>query len=233
MKTKSTFIKNQNINSLVVGIIAMLFIIPIQAQVKRDHRTNKKEVKVRDHRVSKKAVVDNQTNNFDEGDVIFGTRTELQKKYPKLKLTGKDNQIIINKKLPDGENLIHKTELGTRIYANVKSGKIIELTSRNTKMKNVKGGTSNTLSDGSVRFFSNKNTAYSKGISTRNSNDGKIKDSTSNTLRDFDDRTCFYCRTFCFTDPLGNPIPCWTECETVDCSKDHTHEIPGTIVKGN
>ena len=110
-----------------------------------DNSTDKKNRKVRDHRTSNKSIDKNQTLNFDEADAIFGTRTELQRKYPELRFTGKIDQIMITKKLSDGENSIHKTESGNTIYATVKKGKITRLSLRNPKIKDIKDGTSNTV----------------------------------------------------------------------------------------
>ena len=145
MKTKNTLKTKEAFVYLLFSAFTILSFTPIEAQVKRDNRAEKKEIKVRDHRVTNKTITKSKTLNFDEADAIFGTRTELQTKYPGLKFTGKIDQIKITKKLPDGENYIHKTTSGNAIYASVKKGKITGLSLRNPKMRDVKDGTSNTV----------------------------------------------------------------------------------------
>lgn len=145
MKTKKILITKVTFLYLVISSFIFLSIVPLKAQTKRNLRTDKKNIKVRDHRVSSKTMDKSQTINFDEADALFGKRTELQRKYPGLKFTGKINRIMITKKLTDGENSIHKTESGNTVYAMVKKGKVTRLSLRNSKIKDVKDGTSNTI----------------------------------------------------------------------------------------
>lgn len=52
MKTKAKLKQKQILFSIIIGFLALVYIAPVQAQVKRDQRTNKNntKVKVRDHR---------------------------------------------------------------------------------------------------------------------------------------------------------------------------------------
>ncbi|MRX65544.1 hypothetical protein [Maribacter luteus] len=105
-------------------IIVQTFLI--QAQAKRDKK------------LIHKAVDKTQTLFFDEADAIFGKRTEVEKAYPKFKITGKLKTINISKKLNEGDNLIYKLKSGHTLNATVKKGRII-------KFSKVVDGTSTTL----------------------------------------------------------------------------------------
>jgi len=154
MNTKHIFRLKNTFSYLVLGVIIFSSLETLHAQEKKTNRT-KKEVKVRDHRNSKKTFVKSQSLSFDEADAIFGTRTELQRKYPGLKFTGKIDRTMITKKLSDGENLIHKTVSGNTVYATVKKGEIVAFSSKGSKMKEIKDGTSNTIS-----FKNNNKTCF-------------------------------------------------------------------------
>ena len=64
---------------VALGIFTFLFIVPLQAQVVRDHRTKKTDDKVRDHRENKAA---STVSFFEEEGAFFGTRTKILEKYP-------------------------------------------------------------------------------------------------------------------------------------------------------
>ena len=126
MKTKLKFKLKRNLTCLAIGILASVFSAPIQSQIVRDHRTNKK------------AFVKSQIFHFDEADAIFGKRTEIKKAYPTFKYTGKVNTINITQELKEGDNSIYKMKSGHTLYATVKKGKIIGF-------GGVNDGSSNTL----------------------------------------------------------------------------------------
>lgn len=125
------------LNHAVLCICTCLCMAPLQAQVKRDHRTKEKNT-ISEHKFTNNATVKSQILYFDEADALFGKRSEVKKKYPTFKFTGKVDRVILPQKLYDGENSIFKTKSGNTLQATVKKGKL-------TGFGTVSDGSSNTL----------------------------------------------------------------------------------------
>ena len=126
MKTKKGPGLNNIFLYLLTAIFTFLFIIPLQAQEKRDHRTKKKNT-ISDQRAANKVMEISQTLNFDEADALFGKRSEIKKKYPTFKFTGKVDRVMITQKLHEGDISIYKMDSGNTLHTTIKKDKIVEL----------------------------------------------------------------------------------------------------------
>lgn len=210
MKTTVKFKLKSILLFLSLVIFVAVSVVPAEAQVtKRDHRTKKKN-NVRDQRAANKVMEISQTLNFDEGDAIFGTRTELQTKYPGLKFTGKIDRTMITKKLPDGKNLIHKTTSGDTLYAMVKKGKITAFEFFGMQHRRAKRNLADVSGTGATDIIylgtSNK-VVYKNGNKP----------------------TCFNCTEICPDSDGAGHLTCWITLVKVDCSKNYNARIQGQL----
>jgi hypothetical protein len=220
---------------VALGIFTFLYVSPLQAQVVRDHLTKSTDDKVRDHRTKNTAVtikdVKDGTSNtllLGEAGTFIGTRTSIIEKYPSFKLTGKVNRIMITDKLHDGDNLIYKMESGNALHATVKEGKIIKYTWKDSNGKKFSGGDGDDVEDvADISLEDLLNVEITTAGKDANDSDDESAQLTSN-------RTCYNCKEICVEDAFGRHPdggdPCWIECEPVDCSGKHTHELPGPVV---
>ncbi|MBJ2176324.1 hypothetical protein JBL43_18880 [Aureibaculum sp. A20] len=108
METTKVPRSKTNLICIATAIFASTYLLSLQAQVVRDHRTK------------------SQIVYFDEADAIFGKRTEIKNAHPTFKVTGKINTITITQNLNDGDNSIHKTKSGNSLYVTIKKGEIIK-----------------------------------------------------------------------------------------------------------
>ncbi len=82
MKTESKLKQKRNLIFLVMVLMAIIFISPVQAQTKRDHRTKKAKVKVSNNSVSK--------NKIDNEPGLPGTATRRSLYKPNIKKIERD-----------------------------------------------------------------------------------------------------------------------------------------------